>query len=107
MIVTASGVLLEQRHQIVAAAARQRIPAVYGRRDYPEAGGLMSYAADYDALFPRAADYAHRILQGAKPSELPFEMASAFKLVLNLKAANALGLKIPESVRVRVDEVIQ
>jgi putative ABC transport system substrate-binding protein len=67
----------------------------------------MYYGADYDPIFPGAADYVHRILQGAKPSDLPFQRASTFRLVVNAKAAKALGLKIPESVRVRVDEVIQ
>jgi putative ABC transport system substrate-binding protein len=107
LIVTAAGVLMNQRQQIVEAAARLRIPAMYARREYPDAGGLMSYGADYDALFVRAADYVHRILQGAKPADLPFERASVFRLVVNAKALNALGLKIPESVRVRVDEVIR
>lgn len=107
LIVGAAGSLVDQRQQIVEAAARRRIPAVYARRDFTDAGGLMSYGADYDALFVRGADYVHRILQGAKPSELPFEQASTFKLVLNLKAAKALGLKIPETVRARVDEVIR
>lgn len=107
LIVTASGAILDQRQQIVEAAARLRIPAVYALRDYPDAGGLMSYGADYDALFPRAANYVHRILQGAKPSDLPFERSSTFKLVVNAKAVKALGLTIPESLRVRVDEVIQ
>lgn len=106
MIVTASGNLLHQRQQIVEAAARLRIPAIYARREYPDAGGLMSYGADYDALFPRAAEFVHRILQGAKPSELPFERASVFRLVVNAKAVKALGLTVPESLRVRVDEVI-
>lgn len=107
LIVGAGGVLVNQRQQIVEAAARLRIPALYARREFAEAGGLMSYGADYDALFLRATDYVHRILQGAKPSELPFEQASVFRLVVNAKAVQALGLKIPESVRVRVDEVIQ
>ena len=106
-IVSASGVVLSQKRQIVEAAAHKRIPAVYGRREYVEAGGLMYYGADYDVLFPKAADYVHRILQGAKPADLPFERASTFRLVVNAKAAKALGLKIPESVRVRTDEVIQ
>ena len=106
-IVSASGTLINQRQQIVDAAARLRIPAVYARRDYVDAGGLMSYGAAYDAIYQRAADYVHRILQGAKPSELPFERASVFRLVVNAKAVQALGLTIPESVRVRVDEVIR
>jgi putative ABC transport system substrate-binding protein len=106
-IVSASGTLINQRQQIVDAAARLRIPAVYARRDYVDAGGLMSYGAVYDMIYPKAAEYVHRILQGAKPSELPFEQASVFRLVVNAKAVKALGLKIPESVRVRVDEVVQ
>jgi putative ABC transport system substrate-binding protein len=106
-VVPAAAVILDQRVQIVEAAARQRIAAVYGRREYVDSGGLMSYGADYNTIFPRAADYVHRILQGAKPSELPFQRASTFRLVVNANAAKALGLKIPESVRVRVDEVIQ
>lgn len=105
--VSANEVVLDQRQQILEGAARLRIPAVYGRRDYADAGGLMSYGADYDAIFTRGADYVHRILQGAKPSDIPFERASVFRLVVNAKAMKALGLTIPESVRVRVDEVIQ
>jgi len=106
-VVTASSIIMDQRQQIVEAAARLRVPAVYARREYPDTGGLMSYGADIDALYPRAADYVHRILQGARPSDLPFERASVFRLVVNAKAVKALGLAIPESVRVRVDEVIQ
>ena len=107
LVVSASATLVNQRSQIVEGAARLRIPAVYARRDYVEAGGLMSYGAAYDAIYPRAADYVHRILQGAKPSELPFERSSLIRLVVNAKALKALGLTIPESLRVRVDEVIQ
>ena len=107
LIVGASGTLANQRQQIVESAARLRIPALYARREFVEAGGMMSYGADYNALYARAADYVHRIEQGAKPAELPFEQASVFRLVVNAKALKALGLKIPESVRVRVDEVVQ
>jgi putative ABC transport system substrate-binding protein len=107
LVAGAAGAIVNQAQQIPQAAARQRIPAIYGRRDFVDAGGLMSYAADYDALFPPAADYVHRILQGARPSQLPFESMSTYKLVLNVKAAKALGLKIPKSVRARVDEAIQ
>ncbi len=107
MIVGTHGVLLDQRQQIVDAAARQRIPAIYMRREYVDAGGLMSYGAFYEAAYLRGAEYVHRILQGAKPSELPFEQASTFKLVLNLKTAKKLGLKISRDFLARVDEVIQ
>ena len=107
LVVSATATLMNQRHQIVQIAARLRIPAVYARRDYVDAGGLMFYGASYDAVYSRTADYVHRILQGAKPSDLPFERASVFRLVVNAKAVQALGLKIPEALRVRVDEVIQ
>ncbi len=99
--------LLGYKEQITEAAARQRIPAIYPRREFVEAGGLMSFATDFGALFSRAADYVHRILQGAKPSGLPFERAAVFELVVNLKAARQLGLKIPQSVLVRAEEVIR
>lgn len=107
LIVTASATLVSQRSQIVQGAARLRIPALYARREYVDAGGLMSYGSDYNVLYLRAAEYVHRILQGAKPADLPFERAATFRLVLNLNTAGALGLRIPESVRIRVDEVVQ
>ena len=107
LIVGASGTLANQRQQIVEAAARLRIPALYARREFVEAGGLMSYGADYNALFARAADYVHRILQGAKPANLPVEQVSNIMMVLNLKTARALGIKIPDSIRLRADEVIE
>lgn len=107
LIVSTTGILVDHRQQIVDAAARLRIPAIYGRREYVDAGGLLSYGTDIGALFSRPADYVHRILQGAKPSELPIEQASTFKLVLNLRAAKALGIKVPQSVLLRADEVIQ
>jgi putative ABC transport system substrate-binding protein len=77
------------------------------RREYPEAGGLLSYGSDTEAVFSRGADYVDRILRGAKPADLPFEMASTFRLILNLKTARALGLTIPNAIRVRADEVIE
>jgi putative tryptophan/tyrosine transport system substrate-binding protein len=106
LVVATTASLLPQRRQIVDGAARLRIPAIYARREYPDAGGLVSYGADSQALFARAADYADRILRGTPPSELPFEMASTFRLVLNVHTARALGLAIPHDVRVRADEVI-
>ncbi|MGH8677235.1 MAG: ABC transporter substrate binding protein, partial [Burkholderiales bacterium] len=99
--------ILEQGPQIVEAAARQRVPAIFQRKEYVEAGGLLSYGADVSAIYSRAADLVHRVLEGTKPAEMPFEQASAFKLVVNLKTAKALGIKIPQSVLVRADEVIQ
>ena len=107
LVVATTASLLPQRRQIVDGAARLRIPAIYARREYPEAGGLVSYGADSQALFARAADYADRILRGTPPSELPFEMASTFRLVLNLGTARTLALAIPPDVRIRADEVIE
>ncbi len=107
LVVATTASLLTQRRQIVDGAARLRIPAIYARQEYPEAGGLISYGNDSQALFARAADYVNRILRGTPPSELPFEMASTFRLVLNLPTSRALGLVIPQAVRIRADEVIE
>jgi putative ABC transport system substrate-binding protein len=107
LVVATTASLLTQRRQIVDGAARLRIPAIYARQEYPEAGGLVSYGSDSHALFARAADYVNRILRGTPPSELPFEMASTYRLVLNLRTSRALGLTIPQAVRIRADEVIE
>ena len=107
LVVATTASLLARQRQIVDGAARLRIPAIYARQEYPEAGGLISYGADSQALFARAADYVNRILRGTPPSELPFEMASTFRLVLNLRTSRALGLVIPQAVRIRADEVIE
>lgn len=106
-IVGTSGVLVEHRDQIVQFAARERLPVVYGRREYVDAGGLLSYSVDLNFGFLRGADYVHRILKGTKPADLPVEQSSSIRMVLNLKTARALGIKIPESVRLRADEVIE
>ena len=107
LVVAITSGLLPQRQQIVDSAARLRIPAIYARREYPEAGGLLSYGTDIGDNFRRGAEYAQRILDGAKPSDLPFEMASTFQMVVNPKAAKDLGLTIPSSVMARADDVIR
>ncbi|MEO8675352.1 MAG: ABC transporter substrate-binding protein [Casimicrobiaceae bacterium] len=107
LVVATAAVLLAQRQQIVDAAARLRIPAIYARQEYPEAGGLLSYGTAPDAIPTRGAEYVARILQGAKPAEIPFEMASTFRLVVNARTATALGIKIPPTVHARADQVIE
>src|SRR4030095_1956905 len=82
LVVATTASLLGQRQPIVESAARLRVPAIYARQEYPETGGLLSYGTNSDVLPARAAEYVHRILQGVPPSELPFEMASTFKLVV-------------------------
>jgi len=93
--------------RIADLAAKRRVPAMYGSREHVETGGLMSYAPNIPDLFRRAATYVDKILKGAKPADLPVEQPTKFELVINLKTAKALGLKIPQSVLIRADEVIQ
>jgi len=95
--------MFEHRRQLTALAARYKLPAMYAL----DSGGLMAYGADRAVLFRRAADYVDKILSGAKPGDLPIEQPTKFELVVNLKTANALGLKIPESILLCADQVIR
>jgi putative ABC transport system substrate-binding protein len=99
--------LLSRRERIVDFATRRRLPGLYAYREFVEAGGLASYAPSYPAMFRRAAMYVDKILKGAKPADLPVEQPTKFELVINLKAAKALGLTIPPSLVGRADELIQ
>jgi putative ABC transport system substrate-binding protein len=99
--------LLTKRREITAAMAKSRLPAVYPFREYAEPGGLMVHGANLGVLFERAAGYVDRILKGAKPADLPVQLATEFELIINLKAASALRLTIPPTLLARADEVIE
>jgi putative ABC transport system substrate-binding protein len=93
--------------QILQVVNEERIPAIFGFREFVDAGGLMSYGANFPDLFSRAAEFVDKILRGAKPADLPVQQPVKFDLIVNLKAARALGLKIPEAFLLRADEVIE
>ena len=99
--------LLAERGRIVEFAAKSRLPAIYPYREYVEAGGLMSYSANYPDLYRGAALYVDKILKGTKPADLPVQQSARFDLVINLKTAKALGLTIPPSLLARADQVIE
>jgi putative ABC transport system substrate-binding protein len=95
------------RNRIAELATKSHPSAMHGTRKYVEAGGPVAYGTNFPDLFRRAATYVDKILRGARPAVLPVEQPMRFKLVINLKAAKALGLIIPQSVLVRADEVMQ
>jgi putative tryptophan/tyrosine transport system substrate-binding protein len=101
-----SGTVVELRDEIVQFAERQRLPAVYGRLDYAP-NGLLSFGIDRAAAASRAADVVHRIFQGAKPADLPVEQSGLLRMVVNMKAARAIGIQVPDSIRLRADTLIQ
>jgi len=106
-VMLADALSMRYRGEIAALAAKAGIPGIYVLREFVDAGGLISYGADNNALFRRAAEYADRILRGAQPSDLPIEQPTKIEMVVNLKAAEALGLTIPQSILLRADEVIR
>jgi ABC-type uncharacterized transport system substrate-binding protein len=107
MLALADAYLWSQRERIVAVAARHRLPAMYAELEFSEAGGLMAYGPSVADNFRRAAGYVDRILKGAKPADLPIEQPATLELMINLKAARALGLTLPQSLLVRAAHVIE
>ena len=107
LIVEGNGITSRHVRLITQFTARRRVPAAGHSRAFAEAGGLMGYGADVPANFRRAAIYADKILNGAKPADLPVEQPSKFELVINVKTAKSLAVTIPSSLLVRADEVIQ
>jgi putative ABC transport system substrate-binding protein len=93
--------------QIILLAARYRVPAMYYRREFAEAGGLIAYASDFGEQFPQAATYVDRILKGAKPADLPVQAPTKFDLVINLKTAKSLDLDVPLGMQQRADALIE
>jgi putative tryptophan/tyrosine transport system substrate-binding protein len=95
------------RDRLTRLAANSRLPAIYGYREMVDAGGLMSYGANLPDLYRRAAAYVDKVLKGAKPQDLPIQQPTRYELVINMKAAKALGLTIPPALLLRADDVIE
>ena len=107
LVIGSDPLFFSRRDQIVALVRRAGVPAVYDRREYVTAGGLMSYGTNLADAFVRLGLYAGKILKGARPAELPVEQAARFEFVVNLKTAKALGLTLPPSLLALADEVIE
>ncbi len=98
---------LNERRRIADLAAKHRLPAMYGFKEFVTAGGLMSYGTMQTDLFRRAAAHVDKVLRGANPADVPVEQATRFELVINLKTAKALGVTLPQSLLLRADQLIE
>ena len=107
LVLLASAMFNAQKRRLLELSARHRIPTMYEHRDFVDGGGLLSYGPNLPDLYRRAAVYVDKILKGAKPGDLPVEQPTHFELVINQKAAKALGLTIPPTLLARADEVIE
>jgi putative ABC transport system substrate-binding protein len=107
IMTTTTRPFLGERKRIVELAGKYRLPAIYFQKEFVDEGGLMSYGADYDDLYRRAAVYVDKILKGAKPADLPVQQATKFEFVINLKAAKQIGLTIPNDMLQRANKVIK
>jgi len=108
LMVSGSPLMFSLRVRIVSLALKQHLPTIHNHSEYVlSGGGFLSYGPDYRDLFRRAAGYVDKILKGARPADLPVEQPTKFELVVNMKTAQALGLKVPQSVLSRADRIIQ
>jgi putative tryptophan/tyrosine transport system substrate-binding protein len=107
MVVLEDPLTFSQRSDIAALASRLRLPAVYGYREFVEAGGLISYGTDHGAQWRRGAEIVVMVLKGAKPADIPIEQPTKFELVVNLKTAKELGLSLPPTIMIRADDFIE
>ena len=107
IMTTSRRTFFAERKRIVELAYKYRLPAIYFEKEFVDEGGLMSYGADYDDLFRKAAHYVDKILKGAKPADLPVEQATKFEFVINLKAAKQIGLTIPVDPLAKANQVIK
>ena len=107
LLILSDAIFETQRRQIAELAAKRRLPTIVGTHEQAEAGGLMAYGANFLDLERRAATYVDKILKGAKPADLPVEQPTKFELVVNMRAAKALGLTFPPSIAARVDRIIE
>ena len=95
------------RNRLAELALQHRLPSMFANRQYTDAGGMISYGPSYPAMYRLAAEYVDKVLKGAAPADLPIQQPTKFELVINLETAKALGLRIPQTVLLRADEVIE
>jgi len=107
LLVVSGGLLTSEARRIAELAAKSRLPAMYPLRFFVEGGGLISYGTDIVDVWRRAAAFVDKILKGAKPTDLPVEQPTKFELVINLKAAKALKLTIPQTLLLQADQLIE
>ena len=107
IMTTSTREFFAERKRIVNLAAKYRLPAIYFQKEFVDEGGLMSYGADYDDLYRKAAHYVDRILKGTKPADLPVQQATKFEFIISLKAAKQIGITLPYELLARANKVIQ